>query len=167
MSARKRIEQGPALQNWDDVDNCLAEISRADRDLQLIESAGNEKIDGIRGAMKEASATLLAKKQGLELAIKEYCDANRGEFAKTKTRALAYGEVGYRLSTKIVIRRVAETIQGLKDLALTACIRTKEEPDKEAMKALTDAQLAEVGASRKVENTFGYTLFTERIPEAA
>ena len=159
---RKRIE-GTALQTWDDVDTCLAEIARADRDLTLIESAANEKIEEIRKAIKDASQPVLDKKAGLELAIKEYCEANRAEFQKAKTRTLTFGEVGFRLSTRIMIKRIAETLQALKDLDLKQCIRIKEEPDKEAMKGLTDDTLAEVGASRKTENTFGYTLNLERI----
>ena len=160
--ARKRIE-GTALQSWDEVDTSLAAIARADRELSLIEGAANEQIEQIRKAIKDASQPVLDKKAALELAIKEYCNANRSEFAKVKTRALTFGEVGFRLSTKITIKRIAETLQALKDLSLTTCIRTKEEPDKEAMKLLTNDVLAEVGANRKVENTFGYTLNLERI----
>lgn len=160
--ARKRIE-GTQLQSWDDVDATLAEIGRADRELKLIEGAANEKIEEVRAAMKVSAQPVLDRKAALELAVKEYCDANRTEFAKVKTKTLTFGEVGYRLSTKIMIKRVAETLQALKDLAFTTCIRTKEEPDKEIMKTLTDEQLAEVGAARKVENVFGYTINQERL----
>jgi phage host-nuclease inhibitor protein Gam len=162
MAARKRIE-GTALQSWDDVDATLAEIGRADRELKLIEGAANEKIEEVRAAMKVSAQPVLDRKAALELAVKEYCDANRPEFAKVKTKTLTFGEVGYRTSTKIMIKRVAETLQALKDLAFTSCIRTKEEPDKEAMKALTDEQLAEIGAARKVENVFGYTINQEKL----
>lgn len=164
--ARKRIE-GTTLDSWEEVDTCLLEIAAVNRDLQLIESAGNERIEGIKQAMKEGGQPLLDKKAGLELAIKEYCEANRMEFAKVKTKALTFGEVGFRLSTKIMIKRVAETLQALKDLSLFNCVRIKEEPDKEAMKALTDETLAEVGAGRKVENVFGYSINTETLKEAA
>lgn len=160
--ARKRIE-GTQLQSWDDVDTTLADIGRADRELQLIEAAANERIEEVKQAMKQAAQPVLDRKAALELAVKEFCDANRTEFAKVKTRTLTFGEVGYRLSTKIMIRRIAETLQALKDLALNNCIRAKEEPDKEAMKALTDEQLAEVGAARKTENIFGYTINQEKL----
>ena len=162
MAARKRIE-GTQLQSWDEVDATLAKIGQADRELQLIEAAANERIEEIKAAMKKDAQPVLDRKATLELSVKEYCDANRAEFAKVKTKALTFGEVGYRTSTKIMIKRVAETLQALKDLAFTACIRTKEEPDKEAMKALTDEQLAEIGAARKVENVFGYTINQEKL----
>lgn len=159
---RTRIE-GPTLQSWNDVDTTLAEIAKADRELMLIESAANEKIEEIRTAIKDASQPVLKRKAGLEAQIKDYCEANRAEFTKVKTKALVFGEVGFRLSTKIMIKNIASTLQALKDLSLQKCIRIKEEPDKETMKTLTDETLAEVGAARKTENTFGYTLNLERI----
>lgn len=163
---RKRIE-GTLFTSWDDVDSALMEIGGIDRDLGLLESSQNEQIDQIKTSIKESAAPLQEKKSSLEIAIKEYCEANKSEFAKVKTKPLTFGEVGYRLTTKIMIKRVAETLQSLKDLALNHCIRIKEEPDKEAMKGLPDETLAEVGAGRKVENVFGYTLNVERIREMA
>lgn len=163
---RKAIS-GTQLNSWDEVDDSLRQIAELDRDMALHESAANEKIDQVKAGLKGLVQPMLDRKAGLELAIKDYCDANRVEFAKIKTKEMPFGSVGYRLTTKIMIKRVAETLQSLKDLALTGCIRIKEEPDKEAMKNLTDAQLAEVGAARKTENVFGYTINTERIKEAA
>lgn len=164
--ARKRIETSQ-LTSWDDVDNALKEIGGIDRELGLLESGQNEKIDQVKEQTKAQAAPLQARKQGLELAVKAYCEGQKSEFTKVKTRELTFGAVGYRLTTKIVIKRIAETIQALKDRTLINCIRTKEKPDKEAMKALSDETLAEVGASKKVENTFGYTLNVERIREVA
>ena len=163
--ARKRIE-GTQFTSWDDVDNALMQIGGIDRELGLLESSQNEQIDTIKTQTKEHAEPFLTKKAGLELAIKEYCKTNKAEFAKVKTKTLTFGEVGFRISTKIIIKCVADTLQSLKDLALTNCIRIKEELDKEAMKALADETLAEVGAAKKMENVFGYTLNVERIREA-
>lgn len=164
--ARKRIE-GTLFTSWNDVDNALMEIGGIDRELGLLESSQNEKIDQIKTQTKESAEPHLTKKAGLELAIKEYCKSNKAEFAKIKTKTLTFGEVGFRISTKIIIKSVADTLQSLKDLALNNCIRIKEELDKETMKTLTDETLAEVGAAKKTENVFGYTLNVERIREAA
>ncbi len=153
--ARKRLS-GTQFENWNDVDHALKRIGELDRHLGWIEATSNEKIDAIKAASKEDAAPLAAEKQGLEAAMKEYCEANRGEFAKVKTRDLIFGSVGFRLSTKVVIKRVADTLQALKDFGLTQCIRFKEEADKEAMKALDSETLASVGATLKTENAFGY-----------
>lgn len=166
MTARKRLE-GTLLKDWNEVDNTLLAIGEIDRNLQLIEAAANEEIDKIKKALKERTAPLIERKTALELAMKDFAEANRADFVKTKSKQLTFGEVGFRLSTRILIKKLAETIQALKDMGFSNCVRCKEEPDKEAMKALTDEQLAEVGASRKTDNTFGYTLDIEKIREAA
>lgn len=164
--ARKRIE-GTLLETYDQVDDALRSIGMLDREIALIESGANEQIDRIKADTKAAAGPLLEKKAGLELAVKEFCEANRGDFAKLKNRALTFGTVGFRTSTKVLIKRIADTLQALKDLGLQHCIRTKEEPDKEAMKALSTETLAEVGASLKTENVFGYEINQERLKEVA
>lgn len=155
------------MNSWEEVDVCLMEIGTIDRELGLLEASQNEQIDRIKSNTKACAQPLQDKKSGLELAIKEYCEANRAEFAEVKTKVLTFGECGFRLSTKIVVKRVADTLQALKDLALGHCIRVKEELDKEAMKNLSSETLAEVGAALKTENAFGYEINQERIREAA
>lgn len=160
--ARKRME-GTALSSWDQVDKALADIGKLDREIGLIESAGNEAIDKIKTEIKSSIEPLAKRKEGVELAIKDFCDANLAEFAKVKTRQLTFGSVGYRLSTKVVIKRAADTLAALKSLGLNTCIRIKEEIDKEAMKGLQTETLAEVGAGLKTENTFGYEIDRAKI----
>jgi phage host-nuclease inhibitor protein Gam len=164
--ARKRIE-GTQFTTWDDVDQALREIGEIDRDLALIEGDANHAIDELKAKAKTDSKPLLDRKAALELAMKEFCEANRGEFAKVKTKALTFGSVGFRLSTKVLIKRVGDTLQALKDLNLTGCIRIKEEIDKEALKNLDGNTLAEVGASLRTENAFGYEIDRAKLPEVA
>lgn len=163
---RTRVE-GTQLNSWEDVDGALQKIGIINRALTEMETGQNARIDGIKKEIKEAAKPLQEQKAGLEGAIKEFCECNRMEFLKVKTKVLTFGEVGFRLSTKIIIKRVAETLQSLKDYGHNLCIRIIEEPDKEAMKKLTDEQLAEVGASRKTDNTFGYTINEEKLREVA
>ena len=85
-----------------------------DREIGLLESGQNETIDRVKKETKEAAAPLHDKKAALELSLKEFCEANRGEFAKVKTKALTFGSVGFRISTKVMVKRVADTLQALK-----------------------------------------------------
>ncbi|WP_284104480.1 host-nuclease inhibitor Gam family protein [Acinetobacter pittii] len=48
----------------------------------------------------------------------------------------------------------------LKQLKLEHCIRTKTEPDKESIKQLTPELIAEIGATLKQRNNFGYEIET-------
>lgn len=113
------------------------------------------------------SSELPGELAGLELAIQQYAEANRAEFIKTKSRELTFGSVGFRLSTRVAIKNVGNTLQALKDFGLTACIRIKEECDKEAMKNLPLEQLHAVGATLKQEDAFGYEIKRELIQEVA
>lgn len=163
---RKRMNP-TTLAGWDEVDACLKHIGEVDRELALLEAGQQEAIDAIKAETKAAAEPLLARKAGLELAIQQYCEANRAEFVKAKTRELTFGSVGFRLSTRVVIKRVADTLQALKDLDLKHCIRTREECDKEAMKSLPLETLHAVGAALKQEDGFGYEVKREALQEAA
>jgi phage host-nuclease inhibitor protein Gam len=164
--ARKRIE-GTALQNFAEVDEALQEIGGIDRELAMIEADQNECIDLIKAEAKQKAEPLNERKGSLERLMKEFCEAHRAEFAKTKTRELTFGSVGYRLSTRVIIKRMGDTLQALKDFGLLKCIRVKEEPDKEAMKELDAETLASIGAALKTDNVFGYTVKQEDLQEAA
>lgn len=163
---RKRMNT-TTLESWDEVDRCLREIGELDRELGLLEAGQQEAIDGIKAVTKATAEPLQAKKAGLELAIQQYAEANRAEFVKTKSRELTFGTVGFRLSSKVVIKRIADTLQALKDLGLSHCVRTKEECDKEAMKQLPLETLHAVGATLKQEDAFGYEIKREALAEVA
>lgn len=164
--ARKRIE-GTQFETWEDVDRALKAIGEIDRELAIIEADQNETIDRAKAEAKAQAKPFQDRKAGLETAMKEFCEANRAEFLKQKTKRLTFGSVGFRLSSKVVIRKLGDTLQALKDFKLLHCIRTREEPDKEAMKALDTETLAAVGAQLKSENVFGYEVDQAKLQEAA
>ncbi|WP_287365197.1 host-nuclease inhibitor Gam family protein [Thauera sp.] len=162
--ARKRMS-ATTLESWSDVDACLKAIAEVDRELAILETAQQEQIDAIKAATKTEAEPLQSKKAGLELAIQQYAEANRGEFIKAKTKELTFGSVSFRLSTRIVIKNLGNTLQALKDFGLTGCIRIKEECDKEAMKNLPIETIHAVGAALKQEDAFGYEVKRELIQE--
>lgn len=162
--ARKKIE-GTALQTYQDVDAVLRRIGEIDRDIGLIESAHNTVIDQIRADTKAKTEPLQATKAALERQLKEFAEARRVEFADVRTRELTFGSIGFRRSTAVVIRKVGDTLAALRALGLSKCIRTKEEPDKEAMKELDTDTLASVGAALTTRDTFGYEIKREAIAE--
>ncbi|GAA5784664.1 host-nuclease inhibitor Gam family protein [Chitiniphilus shinanonensis] len=165
--ARKRVETPTVqLQSWDEVDGALAKIGEINRKLARLEARTNEHIDRIKADAVVVADPLLAQRATLELAMKAFAEANRAEFASSKTKVLTFGEVSFRLSTKVQIKRIGDTLQALHDLQLTHCIRTKEEIDKDALKKLDSATLVNIGASLKTENTFGYEVRAEDLVEA-
>lgn len=164
--ARKRIT-GTTLESWDEVDRCLASIGSIDRELGLLEAAQQEQIDLTKASTKAAAEPLQNKKLGLEMAIKEFAEANRAEFIKVKNRELTFGTVGFRLSTSVVIKRIGDTVQALKDLNLRDCLIVKETPNKDVMHGLPLETLHAVGASLRQEDAFGYEIKREVLGEVA
>lgn len=163
--ARKRIA-GTTLNSWDEADGALHDIGLIDIKLAEIEGVMGAEILAAKQTAKEKAARHLERKKALELALKEWTELHRDEI-KGKTRKLTFGSVGFRLSTKVVIKLMAYTIQILKQIGRTDCIRIKEEADKEMLATLDDKTLARVGASRKMEDAFGYEVDIQKIREEA
>ena len=163
--ARKRIA-GTQFSSWDEVDGALRDIAEIDRQLGMLQAAHDEAVDKLKETAKEEAEPLQHRRASLEAAMKDYCQANRQEFLTSKTKVLAFGNVGFRLSTKVVVKNVGDTLQLLKSLGLHGCVRIKEELDKEAMRNLNQETLANVGAALKTENAFGYEVKRDELVEA-
>ena len=162
--ARKRIENG--LKNWQEADEALLEIGRCERKIEAIEADIQRSMELIKEQAVKMVKPLQERRVALELQLQAFCESRREEF-KGKSRVLNFGTVSFRVSTKIVIRGLAACLEALKKLGLGDYIRVKESPDKEKMKDLADATLAEVHAKRQPEDVFGYEVNRERVKEAA
>lgn len=162
--ARKRVES--TIKGWEGADQVLLEIGQLEREIEQREAELQEKVEMIKRAIVNNVKPLQERKAALELQLQAFCEAHKGEF-KGKTRALNFGTVSFRQSTKIVIRGVQACIDALRKLGLKDYVRVKESPDKEKMKDLDDATLAQVGAKRQPEDVFGYEVNRERVKEAA
>lgn len=161
--ARKRIE-GTVLDTWADADAALRELGAADIALAQVEGEMNERIMEAKADAANRSASLLAKKKGLEVALKEWAEANRADF-DGKSKRLNFGTLSFRLSTRVVIKKVENTLKLLKSFGLMDYVKVREEPFKEKMHELDDKMLAKVGAIRKVEDVFGYEVDIEKLQE--
>lgn len=156
MARTKVPGAGTALNSWEDADKALAEIAMLNRSIQTLDTAQNEAIDRIKAQTKEKAAPHISRKEVLEEALKVFCDSRRSEFMDAKTKRLLFGSVGYRLTSRVVVKKVGDTMAALRDLGLTQFIRIKEELDKEGLRTLDSETLANVGASVRTENVFGY-----------
>lgn len=160
--ARKRIE-GTALKCYEDADQVLRKIGELDRKLAGIEIAANARIDAAKASAKEQGEPLLAIKNDLERQLKEFCESNRADFATTRTRMLTFGSIGFRRSVAVHMANAADTLQALKALALTKCVRVVEEIDKEQLRLLPTETLVQIGATLRNKDTFGYEVKAEAI----
>lgn len=164
--ARKKVEGG-RLKSWTEVDDTLRQVAILERKLAKIEGEQNAAIDKIKAQMTEQADPIRATLKTLAADLKDYAERNRLEFLDQKTRELTFGKVGFRMSTKLVIKHAANTLAALLALGLHQCVRTRQEPDKEAMRELSDDQLAAVGAARQKVDEFWFEVDTTKLPEAA
>ena len=77
-----------------------------------------------------------------------------------KTINLSYGNIGFRLSTKVSVKKT--TLELLKKL-FPQGLRIKEEIDKEELKTWDDSQLAQVDAAKVEQDTFFYEVNREEV----
>lgn len=110
---------------------------------------------GRRTAGSAAHTALQNRVKALESEVKAYVDLHRAEL-DGKSRALNFGTVGYRVSSKLMLAssRVAEAIATLKVLGHTELIKTTETLDREALKRQPGDILQQVGAYIRTVDEF-------------
>ena len=135
--ARKKVTSVPALADWGAVDNALRDIRECQHTLAEMAVQRDRQIDSIKA--------------------KAYVDLPRAEL-DGKSRALNFGTVGYRVSSKLMLAssRVAEAIATLKVLGHTELIKTTETLDREALKRQPGDILQQVGAYIRTVDEFYY-----------
>ncbi len=100
--------------------------------------------------------------QELDSALALFAEYNKPElFRDKKTLALSYGNIGFRLSTKVSIKKTS--LELLKKLFPNKGVRVKEEIDKEELKTWEDSDLAQVDAAKVEQDTFFYEVNREEV----
>ncbi len=185
MGTRYKSSSDTKIESLEQVNLALRDIGQAEKELALIDAKANEEISKLKEkALKEGEENRKFITETVAK-IQSYAEYNKSElFKDTKSLELAFGKIGYRKSTKISVKKT--TIELLKSLLgqnrltlestsdaekktalvggiakIEACIRVKEEPNKDALSLMEDSFLHEVGASRKVTNDF----FCEATPD--
>lgn len=152
MGTRYKPNAGK-LSSLEDVNMALRDIGLAEKELQAIDGKAAKEIAAIKERAAKEGETLRKRIQDTAAKIAAYAEYNKGDlFKDRKSVELTFGIFGYRKSTSIRVKKT--TLELLKKLGFTGCIRIKEEADKDAMGNLTDEQLTSVDASRKVSNDF-------------
>lgn len=161
VAKRVRLEE-PALSSWAEVDQALREIREIDDTLAAYQAEHDRARDRLVAEYEAKAKPLLDRKGYLERSIKEFAEAHKQEM-DGKTKFLNFGRVGFRQSTRIVLRNAKAILAALKAKGMHDCIVVKEEISKKALDKYDDAVLAEVGAVRKVEDVFWYEVARDEI----
>jgi len=98
--ARKKVTSVPALADWGAVDNALRDIRECQHTLAEMAVQRDRQIDSIKADYAQGALPLQNRVKALESEVKAYVDLHRAEL-DGKSRALNFGTVGYRVSSKL------------------------------------------------------------------
>ena len=149
----------------DDAERALERIGALERSIAAEEKIASDRIDTIRRELVDDTAhqrQVLAVNQA---ALKEWAKSASKDW-KGKSLELNFGSLGFRRPTPAIKLKLAiETIvERLRAKRMHTCIRTIEEPDKEALAAYDDETLAGLGCERtKPEDRFWYECKNEEV----
>ncbi len=163
MARKKVMEQ--VLGDWNEVNDALKKIGDAQNEISVIESEMNSLIAEIKAEAKEKIKSHENAVKIQELMIQQYVTEHKGEL-QGKSRKLAFGTVGFRISTKLMLpKNVKTVIENLKRNGMLDCLNTKVTVNKEALKTYEEKEIINVGASLKKTDTFWYEVEKETVQD--
>lgn len=175
MARVKPVMIVQSISTLDEADAVLARIAARKRELTLKEIALKEDVDALKLKCGQDCEPIKQDIEAMEQALIRFSESKKTEiFARKKSIALTFGTLGFRASTavkpmkKTTWEQVLGILKQTKDSALAACIRIKQEVDKDALRQLPPEKLAEAGCRLEDRDTFFYEIVeTELAPENA
>ncbi|MDR2050633.1 MAG: host-nuclease inhibitor Gam family protein [Deltaproteobacteria bacterium] len=171
MSKRVKPEINvTVIKSLDEANDILGRIAALQRNIKLIETALNDDIDALK--LKASVESEPYRRQIAELgeALGRYAVYNKPElFKDRKSCELTFGSFGFRSSSRITLAGRKDTweqvTQSLKEMGMLDFIRVKYEPDKDALKGLSDIELKRLGCKLVQEDKFFYELSEQELAE--
>lgn len=144
------------VNNWQEVDRALEEIGILDLNITDTSSALGRRINELIEEFSAEISDLSDRRLALESALQLFCVANKDEFAKKRSRKFHHGRIAFKLAERIEVPEELQdsAIATLKKLGFMDCIETRERLDRNALKKLSDTELARCGIKRIREDHF-------------
>ena len=158
---KKRIK-APTIKSRIEFDVTIDELARATVKLREAQAKRDEQIQSIRDMYAPACNVFAEQVQGLALAAEKYAEEHRDELfvGKVKSAETALAVFGFRLGQP-TLKTLSKAwtwervLEALIERGLKRFVRTKQEPDKEALKQHMSAEeLAGVGCRIDQTETF-------------
>lgn len=176
--AKKNTPTVTSITSFEQADAKLLEVASFEAIIKQEEARMNKRMQEIRDQYETNTADARAKKSALEKEIELFCISNKQEFTKQRSKELTHGTLGFRYNppkVSLLNRKYnwGTVIELLKRLFDDAYVRTKEEPNKDAIladyaaKTLTDEKLASVGIKIDQEEEFYCDIKWEQIDKEA
>jgi len=157
------------VENWEGADLPLRRMGEIT--IALAEASGELtlKVNKLKEKAKHSVAGLESERKYLEEQIAHFCESQKAEFAKKRSRTLSFGLIGFRITTSVPIPRdkdkLSELINAIKHLRLESCLKVEEKIDREQVAALDDGTIAKLGLKKSVKDSFRIQPNLEKIQE--
>lgn len=166
--ARKAIKNAIQFESWDEVNEALRQIGENERDIVAAENVMNEQIAAAKLAADTKTAVLRENTNMLALALKEFATTHRADMGKGKSKALTFGVVSFRQSTRVILPAGKDALAGivarLRALGMHDCVvQPAAKVDKNVLRKYTTEKILEAGATVKSGETFGYEIDATKI----
>lgn len=162
--ARVRMEDKEKIQNWEEADLVMKELTELELQQEIYENEMNQKISDIK--LEYADKAEPDQKRMKELAkdLKKFVEFHRGDI-KGKSRQLNFGKVGYRKSTRITIpKKVMKTIVKLLERrGMDDCVNITKTVNRDMLKKYPDNAIQSLGCVKKEVDVFFYETDREKI----
>ncbi len=157
------------VENWDQADEALHRMGEIDIELSDINGELTLQINKLKEEAKLAAAGIESERKYLEEQVTHFCESQKAEFTKKRSRTLNYGLIGFRISTSVPIPRdkskLADLIAALKRLRLDACIKVEEKVDRDQITSLDDGTIAKLGLKKNTKDSFRIQPNLEKIQD--
>jgi len=161
------MKDNAQINSWDDVDAALKRMGEIDIEMANVAGEATLKINDIKEAAKVKVAGAESERKHLEKLVTIFCEGNKDEFAKKRSKDLNFGTIGFRLVKNVSLPRdkakIAELLKNLKAYGLNDCIEYEEKPDKDKIAELADESIVKLGLKRTVKDSFRIQPSIEKI----
>ena len=142
------------IKSLEEADGVLKEMCGIEARIEEIDSGADGRIALLKQAAAAEGKPLRERYKSCVKAMEAYARYFRGElFKDRKSMDRVFGSFRFRKAPDSVSVS-KETAELLRKFGLDKYVRTKIEPDKEAMLSLDDETLEKVGAARKQKEDF-------------
>ncbi len=170
--ARVRMEEVSILKTWDDANLTLADIGEYERVIAGIEAKMQEEIAAAKAAAEIAAEPWLKRIESMKKQLQLFANAHTDDLGKAKTKAMTFGKLGFRKSTKVILPKgkteIEDIVQKLKKLGMKDCLVPQPDKiDKKKLGKYSETQVSAVGAKLEIKDVFWYEVDKEQLQEGA
>lgn len=156
----KRLKATASIESRSEFDSTVDEICKLQLDLEVLVADRDRLLNDVREEHDPQIETLRESIGAKLVLCEKYATVHRESlFSKAKSAASSLAVFGFRIGNpKLTLLsrkwKWDDVVSAIKSKGLLHLIRTKVEPDKEALKKLEDEQLAGLGLRIDQDETF-------------